>query len=78
MGLTSAQRYNKRMHEIFEYAKKVGAIDDKVTCTVCMKVIREKDTDMMGRCKTCRMKNKMNRPQDVTKIIKSINKSRGL
>jgi len=57
MGLTSAQRYNRKMEEIFAEAKKLGAIDDKVTCTVCGKVVREKDVDMMGRCKKCRGRN---------------------
>ena len=56
MGLTSAQRYNKRMEEIFEKARKLGAIDDKVTCTICMRVIRKKDVDIMGRCKKCAKK----------------------
>ena len=56
VGLTSAQRHNKKMNEIFDYARKVGAIDDKVTCTRCMKVLRKKDVDMMGRCKKCRGK----------------------
>lgn len=53
---TGSQRYNKRMEEIFEYARKVGAIDDKVTCTNCMKVVRKKDTDMCGMCKHCQRK----------------------
>lgn len=55
-GLTSAQRYNKRMNEIFAEAKRLGVIDDKVSCTMCGKVIREKDIDMMGRCKKCQRK----------------------
>ena len=59
MGLTSAQRYNKKMFEMFEKAKEQGVIDDKVTCTVCMKVLREKDVDMMGRCKKCKLKGSL-------------------
>lgn len=53
MGLTKAQRYNKRLHEIFDLARKQGVIDDKVSCTSCMRVVRKKDTDICGRCKKC-------------------------
>lgn len=53
MGLTKAQRYNKRSDEIFDYARKIGAIDDKVTCTKCMRTLRKKDINMFGRCKKC-------------------------
>jgi len=58
LSYKSAQRYNKRMNEIFEYARKVGAIKDEVTCGKCMKVMKKKDVDMMGLCKKCRKKTK--------------------